>query len=195
MDDNQKKLKKLSQNAFTLLELIISISILSSIFMAVMGIYLYSFSTQQKSLGSLNIQEDGQFLMNIITQDIRTGKVKYDYYPSGQVHAANSSTSTLALTVGTSTIVYQRVASGAINVIQRSDDGGSTFQTMTMSTLNIKKMDFRVYPITNPEVTSSTTYYTPRVNVVLELDSTREKVGDRTARLQQTVPQRFNTRK
>ncbi len=163
--------------------------------MAVMGIYLYSFSTQQKSLGTLNIQEDGQFLMNIITQDIRTGTVKYDYYPSGQVHAANGSTSTLALTVGTSTIVYQRVPSGSISVIQRSNDGGSTFQTMTMSTLNIKKMDFRVYPITDPAVTSSTTYYTPRVTVVLELDSTREKVGDRSARLQQTVPQRFNTRK
>ncbi len=75
-----KKSKHSSTQSFTLIELMVSLVILVMIILSAMGVYLHTIGAREKTLGQLNIQEEGQYLMSLIVKDVRAGMVDYDAY-------------------------------------------------------------------------------------------------------------------
>ncbi|MBU4369868.1 prepilin-type N-terminal cleavage/methylation domain-containing protein [Patescibacteria group bacterium] len=205
---------------FTLIELMVSLGILVVAILAALGIYINVIGTRQKTVGQLNIQEDGQYLMSLIVKDIRAGMVDYADHVGGEgncvkITSAENPTSQLCLLDFSSSpnqIRYKTnlSASGVCSevggrcVLQRCEGLASSdtcntatgsYQTITMTNVSFERLDFYISPTTDPFIIDSTNYEHPRVTIVLKLRSLREKTGEKLLVLQQTVPQRYTYRK
>ncbi len=191
-----------NKNAFTLIELLVSMSIITVVILAAMGIYINVIGTRQKTLGQLNLQEDGQYIMSLIVKDIRAGQVDYDNYPTAACPAINPTTKKterlclLDFASSPNQIRYMKETIGDRNVFKRCKGNPcGTYYTITMTDISIERLDFYIDPASDPFTTGSTTYEHPRVTIVLKLKSLIEKTGEKELILQQTVPQRYEYKK
>lgn len=210
----KKKLKISFRNqGFTLIELMVSLSILIIVILTAMSIYVRVIGTRQKSLGQLNLQQDGQYIMSLIVKDIRAGTIDYSNYGSGQdCGEINITTTKVEVSSGhgpelcvldfdstTNQIRYKRDVDGTRGTLKRCKNtdcsNSSNYQTITMTNISIEHLDFYISPTSNPFVAGSTSYYHPRATIVLKLKSLIEKTGEKQLTIQQTVPQRYELRK
>ena len=188
---------------FTLIELMVSLGILVVVILAAMGIYLNVIGTRQKTVGQLNIQEDGQYLMSLIVKDIRAGMV--DYTGHGTINSPEEKLYLLDFSASPNQIRYRTnlsesgVCGSARCVLERCKDTSCAeedYHSITMANISVERLDFYINPVTNPFTAGSITNYVhPRVTVVLKLKSLIEKTGEKLLTLQQTVPQRYTYRK
>jgi len=174
--------------SFTLIELMVSMSLLVVAILATLGIYLRIIGSQEKTLGQLNIQEDGQYLMSLIVKDIRAGIIDYNNYPNPLDSPEDE---LLLLDYSGNQIRYKTDLTGSGNCASTR----SNFQTITMTNVSVERLDFYISPLSDPFTAGSITYEHPRITVVLKLKSLIEKTGERELVLQQTVPQRHTERK
>ena len=178
---------------FTLIELLVSLSILIMVILAAMGIYIRVLGTREETLGQLNLQEDGQYLMSLLVKDIRAGIVDYDNY-GGTLSSPEDEL--LLLDFFSNQIRYKRELIGSRYVLKRCEGNPcGTYQTITMTNIGIGRLDFYINPTSDPFTAGSTTYSHPRVTIVLKLESLLEGADLREIVLQQTVPQRYTYRK
>ncbi|MDD3102405.1 MAG: four helix bundle protein [Patescibacteria group bacterium] len=214
-----------SNKGFTLIELLISLSILVVVILSAVGIYINIIGTRSKSLGQLNLQEDGQYIMSLIVKDIRANKIDYDEYgDSDEKDCGIINVSTLKVGDNTSSRVaklclldfsatpnkirYKRCLDpnnanrGVLKICRGVDcttndcpSTGDTYQTITMANLGVERLDFYINPFTNPFTAGSITYIHPRVTIILKLKSLIEKPGEKQIILEQTVPQRYELKK
>jgi prepilin-type N-terminal cleavage/methylation domain-containing protein len=215
----KKKNKIFSQKrAFTLIEMLVSISITTMAIVGATGIYLRIIGTREKTLGQLNIQANGQYLMSLMVKDIRAGRIDYSAYdspiinPPGELYLLDSSENQVRYRVSPGTPVEDGACldeSGRCT-LQRCENADCTddnnfqtitidnnFQTITMVNISVERLDFYIFPTTNPFTAGSITYTHPRVTIILKLKSLLEKgtIGEKHLVLQQTVPQRYIERK
>lgn len=205
--NNEQSFKSLG---FTLIELMVSLGLLVVAIMAAMGIYLSVIGTRQKTLGQVNIQEDGQYLISLMIKDIRFGSIDYaNYGPTaecGEIDTDDGWVNQLCLLdLSNNKVRYksdlsaQGVCGSNRCVIKRckgtSCSSDSDFQTITMQNISLERLDFYINPTTDPLVAGSTTYRHPRVTIILKLKSLIEKTGEKELVIQQTVPQRYTRRK
>jgi len=209
-----------SAQSFTLIELMVSLTILVTIIVSVMGVYMQIIGTREKTLGQLNIQEEGQYLMTLIVKDIRAGIVDYGDYdgvegncntivnkttPVDQLCLLDFSSSQNQIRYKT-TLSASGVCSesGGRCVLKRCEGLASadacntatgSYQNITMTNVSVERLDFYINPKSDPFTLDSTVYTHPRVTVVLKLKSLIEKTGEKELILQQTVPQRYSYRK
>src|SRR6056297_3838695 len=113
----------LSKKSFTLIELMVSLSVLVLVILAAMAIYLRVIGTREKTVGQLNIQEDGQFLMTLMAKDLRANQIDYDNYGDYCDQIVDSSTAVGQLCLEniseTQEIIYKKETQGDIDVIKR----------------------------------------------------------------------------
>ncbi len=203
---NPQAPKHLSAQSFTLIELMVSMGILVIAITATMGIYINVIGTREKTLGQLDIQEDGQYLMSLLVKDVRAGMIDYDSYGGGDCGtiAIDGLIDKLCLLDFTpkeirykTTLSAGTCASGRC-VIQRCEDsdcGEADYQSITMTNISVERLDFYINPVNNPFAAGSISYIHPRVTIVLKLKSLIEKTGNKEMVLQQTIPQRYTYRK
>ncbi len=220
---NTLKLIHNSANGFTLIELLVSLSILVVVILSAVGIYINIIGTRSKSLGQLNLQEDGQYIMSLIVKDIRAGKIDYDSYGAGNgcgiIDAGtkkvedDSSLRVAKLCLldfsatpnkirykicldpnNTNRSVLER-CKGTACATDNCPLSGDDYQTITMANLGVERLDFYINPATNPFTAGSVIYTHPRVTIILKLKSLIEKPGEKQIILEQTVPQRYELKK
>ncbi len=191
-----------NKKAFTLIELMVSLSILVLVILAAMAIYLRVIGTREKTVGQLNIQEDGQFLMTLIAKDVRANQIDYDNYGDycSSITDSNTAVGELCLenVSETQEIIYKKETQGDIDVIkkcQATNCTDSDFSTISMSKLEVKRFDIYIKPDSEPFTAGSTSYVHPRATIVLKLESLLEKDPPKPLILQQTIPQRYGFRK
>ncbi|MBL7054002.1 prepilin-type N-terminal cleavage/methylation domain-containing protein [Patescibacteria group bacterium] len=190
--------------AFTLIELMVSLGILVMIILATMGVYIHVIGTREKTLGQLDIQRDGHYLMNLIVKDVRAGMIDYDNYGAASdcgeiaVDGLIDKLCLLDFSSSSNEIRYKKeVESATRNILERCEATTCTsehYDSITMSDNTIARLDFYIKPIANPFYSGSTVYKHPRVTIVLTLESLVEKPGMKELVLQQTVPQRYAQR-
>jgi len=210
-----------STQSFTLIELMVSLGISVMVILAAMGIYLRVIGTREQSLGDLNIQEEGQYIMGLIVKDIRAGQIDYDSYGIGitkdcgiinEGDKVGDDGSTVAklclLDIDATPIRYKKCLDP--NDATRSelkkckDDNcehddcpasGDDYKIMTMRNISLERLDFYINPISDPFTAGSESYNHPYVTVVLGLKSLVESSTTAEIVLQQTVSQRYVKRK
>jgi len=192
---------KLSERGFTLIEMLVSVTILAVIIVAAVGIYVYAIGSQQKSTANANLQEDGQNILAMISKDVRAMRVDYDYYTSGIA----SPTSSLALiddydSAAVTRIVYRYNSS--TKQIERCEqvsglscDSDNKFEAMNMSNVLVQRLDFYISPTSTPFSTGATDVTSTRVTVIMELNAQQERFGQKTIRLEQTLNPRYEEKK
>jgi len=190
------KLKK----AFTLIELMVSLGILVMVILSAMGIYLRVIGTREQSLGDLNIQEEGQYIMGLIVKDIRAGQIDYSSY-GGDLDEPEDEL--MILDFSSEEIRYKSDLTASGNcagdrcVLQRcKGDPCGAYQDITMTDISLERLDFYINPISDPFTAGSESYSHPYITVVLGLKSLVAKSAT-TAEivLQQTVSQRYTYKK
>jgi len=191
-----------SPQSFTLIELIVSMALIVTAVLAAMGIYMKVIGTREKTLGQVNIQEDGQYLMGMIVKDIRGGLIDYSNYIEP---LASPEEKLLLLDFLENQVRYKTDLSGSgICALARCSikrcknvdcSYEDNFQSITMTNVSVERLDFYIIPTSNPFTTGSTSYVHPRITIVLKLKSLIEKIGEKQLTLQQTVPQRYTYRK
>ena len=204
---NAPRLQCPNDKSFTLIELMVSLSILIIAVLAALSIYVNVIGTRQKTLGELNIQEDGQYLMSLIVKDIRAGMVDYSSYgsvlssPEHELFLLDSSGNQIRYKV-TDTTPIVNGACAAIDrhcTLERCENSDcsieTNYQTITMTNISLERLDFYITPTTDPFTAGSTDYKQPRVTVLLKFKSLIERTGENPLVLQQTVPQKYTYRK
>ncbi|HKL17091.1 MAG TPA: prepilin-type N-terminal cleavage/methylation domain-containing protein [Patescibacteria group bacterium] len=195
-----------NKESFTLIELMVSLSILVLVILAAMAIYLRVIGTRSKTLGQLNIQEDGQFLMTLISKDIRSSQIDYDNYGNDcdAIEGASTAINNLCLKRISSgeEIVYKKgTTNEGIDVLERcqapdcDSNDDSDFKAITMTQINVSRLNFYIRPASDPFEAGSVDYVHPRATIVLRLESLVEKDPPSPLLLQQTVPQRYGFRR
>jgi len=184
-------------SGFTLIEMLVSVGILTVILVAAVGIYVYAIGGQQKSTANANLQEDGQNILAMISKNARAMLIDYSYYPGGIIP---SPTSTLALiddydSSSTTTIVYTYNAVAKqikrCKQVGASCDSDNKFEVMNMTDVLIQRLDFYISPTSTPFVAGAATIASPRITVIMSLGSQKERFGQKTIRLEQTINPRY----
>jgi len=200
-----------NDKSFTLIELMVSLGLLVTVIMVSLSIYVKVIGTKEKTIGQINIQSDGQYIIGLMVKDVRFGTIDYDNYgvlgSCGPI-AANGLVDTLCLVdIESSKIIRYKsdlTASGDCEpnrcVLQRCENETACsypddYKSITMGDVSLERLDFYINPTINPFTAGSTIYVQPHVTVVLKLKSLIEKIGEKQMVIQQTIPQRQSYRK
>jgi type II secretory pathway pseudopilin PulG len=198
----------MDSKSFTLLELIVSVSIIVGVIIVVVGIYIYTIGPQQKLIAKTNLQQDGQLIFNLLAKDIRTYHWNYGSFcvtnPLYFVSLIDESTNPNIL------IKYRRCKwQGSPPTISNcdvgetncflakcvsptcSDDCDSSYKQISMSDNYVTKFEIYLQPLCNPYSSESKEYQNPQVTILLEMKSYRRKFGEQWLKIQETIPQRY----
>ncbi len=72
--------KKLNNKAFTLIEMIVSLSIFVLIILIVINVYMVINLSQRRTVEMQKLQSDTRYIFEAMTQEVRLGVVNYDFY-------------------------------------------------------------------------------------------------------------------
>jgi len=185
----------------------VSLGILVVVILSAMGIYLRVIGTREQSLGDLNIQEEGQYIMGLIVKDIRAGQIDYSSYvgdldePEDDLMLLDSSSDEIRYKsdlAGSGSCTQNRCVLKKCKGLIVDDycDDDNNYEDITMTDISIERLDFYINPTSNPFTAGSESYNHPHVTIILELKSLVAKSAT-TAEvvLQQTVSQRYTKRK
>ncbi len=75
-----------SREGFTLIEMLIAISIFSLVLIVATNIYVTINNSQRKVVTMQKIQDDTRFLFEAMAQEIRLGSINYDFYESNGIN-------------------------------------------------------------------------------------------------------------
>jgi len=188
-----------NDKGFTLIELMVSLSILVVVILSAMGIYLRVIGTREQSLGDLNIQEEGQYIIGLIIKNIRAGQIDYSSYLGGLGIPENE---LMLLDFSDDEIRYKSDLDSSGNcvkdrcILQRCKGNPcGDYEDITMTDISIERLDFYVYPISDPFTAGSESYNHPCTTVVLKLKSLAQSSTTAEIVLQQTVSQRYTHKK
>jgi prepilin-type N-terminal cleavage/methylation domain-containing protein len=76
---------KKNQKAFSLIEMIIAVSIFVLVLVIATNIYLVINNTQRKVVTMQRIQSDVRYLFEAIAQEVRLGQIDYDFYSENSI--------------------------------------------------------------------------------------------------------------
>lgn len=180
-----------TKQGFTLIEMLISASILALMVVSVCGIYLFTIGSQRKAGQMANTLQDAQFVMETLAKNIRTSEIDYNYaYNADGDSGINLSEIELALkdSANPSWHLYYKLEN---EVLKRSTDAINWYQ-VTMSAIKITSLKFYIIPYNDPFSAGSTVSKHPQVTILIALKPPQSKEW---ITLQQTVPERFTEKK
>ena len=201
LDFNKQKLfflfkRKLKIGGFTLIEMIVSMSIIVVVVITAVSIYVYSIGSQEKISATTKLQQDAQFILETMAKNIRQYQIDYSSYSD----PIPQPTSTLLLIDSADNrIQYRRNPTTCTKSnpcrIEKCAKSGSCadadFHPVSMSDVSIARLDFYIQPDSNPFISGATSYQNPIVTIIMELKSYKERFGECRVKVQETIPQRY----
>ena len=201
---NKKLFHQHHRKSFTLLEMVVAIGIFSIAVVVLMQIFLTTTRSQQKSSAILRAQAEARYALEIISRQIRSGYIDYDYYTAGLPDSDSNGISDpqagLALRdLNANQIIFSRSSENCpvdINNCLKMNFAGDV-QDLSGKGLEVEKLEFYISPIVDPFVLDfdPSVGSQPKVTIVMAIKS----IGSRseniaTAFLQTTVSSRYYKR-
>jgi len=172
MAKHNQKTKNGGAAGFTLIEMMVSVSLFAVVISVALGAFLNMNDMQKKAMSLRDVNDNLNFAVETMMREIRTGK-KYC--------ADSCSDSSFNFTgAGNNPIVY-KLGNGAI---ERSEDGGATFFSLTSPEVKINKLLF----ITGGESPSDSLQ--PIVTIIVSGSAGDSEKTETNLNLQVTVSQR-----
>lgn len=177
-------MRKRKRSGFTLIETLVSITIISFILLAAAGIYTFSIGLQKKSQELASLEQEANYVLNLMSKDIRASMVDYSYPDYDPEIPFPTSVLALKNYFTNQEIVYFLDNKKIMKKIDENDA-----QPLTSNEIETENLQFYILPTTDPFINSSGTTH-PRITIVLELKSDSRKFN-----FQQTIIQRYGERK
>ena len=194
-----------SKNGFTFIEFIISLGIFAMVVIIILGVYINVTRVVVENQAQIELNQDGQIILNSMIKDIRRCEVAYQLYKPGGIPSGTKVVNFLLLketSDATSTvnyIAYRSCTSQGVAQIQKcyetdntcdldeSCDEESEFKTLTAPFITADRLDFHINPNYNPFVeTLGKKKAHPRITTVIKLRSIRSTKKPHELILQQT---------
>jgi hypothetical protein len=182
------------------MELLVVLGIFSTVVTSASDIFLLANKAQRKMFGLERVQADARFTMEAIVREVRTGLIDYDYYvargtpigvPDNELALIDSGNVKMKFHVSNSSN-----ESNCANVTSRPcllvTVGTGTPAPITPKGVAVRTAKFYLAPTTDPNVfnPATGTYASsdqPRVTVVLMMESTAERLTERSIVYLQTT--------
>ena len=165
-----KILKNHYTSGFTLIEMLVAISLFAAVVAISAGAYLAIMKAQLKSINMKRVQEDSRYASEIIGREFRMGEVDYTYYGE----EVPSPTSTLVLINSRGTEIKFRLESERLE--KKVGDG--SFIPLTQENIKVTDLKFYISPLTDPFVEGGPNIQ-PRVTICLTARSGSPGVPER----------------
>lgn len=186
---------RIHDRGFTLIEVIMVLGIFTIATTAAMSIFVSANKASRRTLALARVGTDARWVMEKMVEDIRLGTVEY-----GSTAIQNPIERLRLRTVEGELLEYGLEQDAAIcgEGVTRClafARGNVAATTMTPKNMEVRRLDFYVWPITNPFIESATVRGQPRVTIVMETATTGGKKEEQsTLALQTTVSTRVYKR-
>lgn len=185
---------------FTLMELLVVLSIFSMVVVSASDIFLLANKSQRKVFGLERSQADARFTLEAITREVRNGTIDYAYY-AGRATPLATPDSELALIDSTntkirfetSTVATQSAcADAASRPCLLVTVGTNPAVAITPKNVAVRNAKFYIGPTSDPLAydTGTGTYPTnvqPHVTIVLVLETRGDRAGEQSVVYLQTT--------
>lgn len=151
-----------NKSGFTLIEMLIAVSIFSLVLIAATNIYLIINNSQRKVVTLQKIQEDVRFLFEAISQDIRLSSINYDFYITEGINInplrGGSDNNILALVDQNGVEIYYRQSDSGTEIqycevtedINCSLSNPDHWENITPTQVQINYVKFTIIPTADP---------------------------------------------
>ncbi|MBI4122716.1 MAG: type II secretion system protein [Parcubacteria group bacterium] len=165
-------MKKLRQNqsGFTLAEIVVTMAIFTTAVTTLANIFLYANRSQRKTQAVQESQTDARFAMEVLAQAVRRGTIDYVYY--GGAIAANPQAVLAILDASGNSLRFRRTDAGGRGILEMSQDGGTSWSTLTPPGVSVNALSFYLSPSTDPFATNPTSDDQPLVTIALHTTNT-----------------------
>jgi prepilin-type N-terminal cleavage/methylation domain-containing protein len=193
-----------NSRGFTLMELLVVLTIFSTVVVASTDIFLLANKSQRKIFGLEKAQADARFTLEAITREVRTGRIDYAYYAArgvplaipdlelALVDSANVPIRFKVSDAGTASLCANAVSTPCLLVTI----GTNPPAAITPKGVAVRNVRFYVSPLVDPLQynVGSASYASneqPRVTVVMALETKGDRQGEQSViYLQTTVTNR-----
>ncbi len=185
---------KKNKAGFTLVEMLISASILVLVALSVVDIYFRAIGAQKKIGQTANVLQDAQFVMESIAKDIRLSEIDYGYAYNADIdNGIVNDEIELALKNSVTPGWYLRYRlNGA--VIERISSLTGVWQPVTKSNITIDSLKFFIKPEIDPFSHGSNDPLKEQSHVTIAI-KIKSLEGNDSVVLQQTIPQRLTQKR
>lgn len=185
---------------FTLMELLVVLTIFSTVVVSSTDIFLLANKSQRKIFGLEKAQADARFTLEAITREVRTGRIDYAYYasrgtplgvPDLELALVDSANVPIRFTVsdsGTASLCANAASAPCLLVTI----GTNPAAAMTPKGVAVRNVRFYVGPTTDPmQYNVGTGAYAvneqPRVTIVMALETRGDRQGEQSIIYLQTT--------
>ena len=150
--------RKKNEEGFTLVEMLVAVTIFSVTILVATNIYLTVSNAQQRTLAAQKIMGDVRTLFETVTQEVRLGQINYDYYVQNSIdlHPANpGGVSILALKNQINELIFFRKNGTLVQFCQEDtagdcDSAGPGWLDVTPDGVEIEDFKFVITPSADP---------------------------------------------
>ncbi len=179
-----KKCIIINSSGFTLVEMLVASTIFVIIVISITSIFTLGIGSQRRIMEETNIQQESQMAMEILSKKIRKSLIDYNYYNNNK--SAWPEADNILSLKDPENILYKKEE----KVLKQSTDNGLSWHPVTTPKVEIRRLDFYIYPKKDPFDPDDPQNFQPRVTIVLKVGA-----GTKEMTLQQTIPQRFTERR
>ncbi|MBU6141944.1 prepilin-type N-terminal cleavage/methylation domain-containing protein [Patescibacteria group bacterium] len=159
------------ESGFTLVEMIVAMGLFLVVIAITTGAFIHILRTQHETVAILAAEGNSSSAIEQIAREVRTGQGFS--VVNGELQFMNAQNDS---------VVYR--VNSATSAIERSADGGTTFEPITADNVLVKNLQFVLFTGTagNP--------YPPRITIVLQAGAAGSPFTDPVVNLQTTVSAR-----
>lgn len=190
----------IGSRGFTLMELLVVLTIFSTVVVASTDIFLLANKSQRKIFGLEKAQADARFTLEAITREVRTGRIDYAYYASRGTPLGVPDTELALVDTSNETIRFKVSDSGTAALCANAAStpcllvtiGTNPAAAITPKGVAVRNVRFYVSPTTDPmQYNVGTGAYAinqqPSVTVVMALETRGDRVGEQSVIYLQTT--------
>lgn len=191
------------EGGFTLMEMLVALSLFSIVLASATEIYLLAGTTQRKAFTMERVQSDARYSMEVMTREIRGDAIDYDYYAGRAAPLGLPDTELALVAPDNSHIRFEKSGPGTEEACADAASrpcllvvvDGSEPVAITPKGVGLTNLKFYVAPIDNPFYFDPTSGYVsnvqPHVTVVMSLASVGGKAAEQASiNLQTTATSR-----
>lgn len=194
------------KSGFTLVEMLIAITIIVIVVLAAIGIFTYTSRMQRRSSLLSQLQQEANFIFSILSKEIRTYQVDYCQYGGGPECLISSCPEPQEILYlkdekeenGQMTIVKIKYFLDLEDQNLKKQIGGSGLEPVTepvnRSGIKVTNLKFYIFPCADPFQAGTETAEAPKVTILMELQP--EKFPQEAKlQVQETINQRYGERR
>lgn len=151
------KIPSNNQKGFTLIEMVVALTIFVVTILVATNVYLLVSSTQRRALAAQKIMDDVRALFETITQEARLGTINYDYYTSNSIdlHPAAAPVEVLAITSQSGENTFFRQDTTRVQYCEEvtvgdCDPAGTGWVDVTPTDVEVDALQFVITPSADP---------------------------------------------